>query len=196
MSSFLSRRRVLATGSGAAALGATAGPAAAASSTGSRRVGGAEETRTLDELYWAALADGGKLVIYAGGDTPTQQDGTKAALRMRAGSPTGTGSARSGGTSGSPCCSCAAGGSMGLAAEIVGELVGQVVHPERDVRHREIDVVRLLAEGRSNRGIAEAFYLSEATVKTHLVRVYRKLRVDNRAAAVSAAVRRGLLELT
>ncbi|MFG2255832.1 LuxR C-terminal-related transcriptional regulator [Streptomyces mirabilis] len=165
MSSFLSRRRVLATGSGAAALGATAGPAAAASSTGSRRAGGAEETRTLDELYRAALADGGKLVIYTGGDTPTQQDGTKAALRMRAGSPTGTGSARSGGTSGSPCCSCAAGGSMGLAAEIVGELVGQVVHPERDVRHREIDVVRLLAEGRSNRGIAEALYLSEATVR-------------------------------
>ncbi|MFH9964875.1 response regulator transcription factor [Streptomyces mirabilis] len=183
MSSFLSRRRVLATGAGAAALGATA-----------------EETRTLDELYRAALADGGKLVIYAGGGTPTQQDGTKAALRMRAGSPTGTGSARSGGTSGSPCCSCAAGGSMGLAAEIVGEPVGQVVHPERDVRQREIDVVRLLAEGRSNRGIAEALYLSEATVKTHLVRVYRKLRVDNRAAAVSAAVsaavRRGLLELT
>ncbi|MFF2123959.1 response regulator [Streptomyces olivochromogenes] len=90
----------------------------------------------------------------------------------------------------------AAAGSMGLAAEIVGELVGQVVDPEQDLSHREIEVVRLLAEGRSNRAIAEALYLSEATVKTHLVRVYRKLRVDNRAAAVSAAVRRGLLELT
>ncbi|WP_457784573.1 response regulator transcription factor [Streptomyces mirabilis] len=62
--------------------------------------------------------------------------------------------------------------------------------------HRETEVVRLLAEGRSNRAIAEALYLSEATVKTHLARVHRKLRVDNRAAAVSAAVRRGLLELT
>ncbi|MCT9108708.1 response regulator transcription factor [Streptomyces mirabilis] len=90
----------------------------------------------------------------------------------------------------------AAAGSMGLAAEIVGELVGQVVNPEQDLSHREIEVVRLLAEGRSNRAIAEALYLSEATVKTHLVRVYRKLGVDNRAAAVSAAVRRGLLELT
>ncbi|MEV4448568.1 MULTISPECIES: response regulator [Streptomyces] len=90
----------------------------------------------------------------------------------------------------------AAAGSMGLAAEIVGELVGQVVNPEQDLSHREIEVVRLLAEGRSNRAIAEALYLSEATVKTHLVRVYRKLRVDNRAAAVSEAVRRGLLELT
>ncbi|MER7690200.1 response regulator transcription factor [Streptomyces sp. NPDC097610] len=90
----------------------------------------------------------------------------------------------------------AAAGSMGLAAAIVGELVGQVVDPEQDLSHREIEVVRLLAEGRSNRAIAEALYLSEATVKTHLVRVYRKLRVDNRAAAVSEAVRRGLLELT
>lgn len=81
---------------------------------------------------------------------------------------------------------------MGLAAEIVGELVGQVVDPEQDLSQREIEVVRLLAEGRSNRAIAEALYLSEATVKTHLVRVYRKLSVDNRAAAVH----RGLLELT
>jgi DNA-binding NarL/FixJ family response regulator len=53
-----------------------------------------------------------------------------------------------------------------------------------------------MAEGHSNRAIAEALYLSEATIKTHLVRVYRKLGVDNRAAAVSEAVRRGLLELT
>jgi DNA-binding NarL/FixJ family response regulator len=90
----------------------------------------------------------------------------------------------------------AAAGSMGLAAEIVGQLVGQVVNPDQDLSHREIEVVRLLAEGRSNRAIAAALYLSEATVKTHLVRVYRKLKVDNRAAAVSEAVRRGLLELT
>lgn len=67
-----------------------------------------------------------------------------------------------------------------------------MVDPEQDLSHREIEVVRLLAEGRSNRGIAEALYLSEAMVKTHLVRVYRELRVDNRATPV----RRGLLELT
>ncbi|MGH1553390.1 ABC transporter substrate-binding protein [Streptomyces sp. L7] len=83
MSSFLSRRRVLAGGAGAAlgmsVLGATATPASAAPSLRSSR----EETRSLDELYRAALADGGKLVIYAGGDTPTQQDATKAAFRKR-----------------------------------------------------------------------------------------------------------------
>ncbi|MGW3291514.1 ABC transporter substrate-binding protein [Streptomyces sp. NPDC001002] len=83
MSSFLSRRRVLATGAGAAlGLGVAAVPAAA-SPLVSPRAGGPEETRTLDELYRAALAEGGKLVLYAGGDTPTQQDGTKAAFKAR-----------------------------------------------------------------------------------------------------------------
>ena len=90
----------------------------------------------------------------------------------------------------------AAGGSVGLASEVVGELVGQVVDPARELTQREVEVVRLMAEGRSNRAIAEALFLSEATVKTHLVRIYRKFKVDNRAAAVSEAVRRGLLELT
>jgi ABC-type Fe3+ transport system substrate-binding protein len=65
-------------------LGAAATPAAAASpGRSSRSASGAEETRTLDELYRAALADGGKLVVYAGGDTPTQQDATKTAFRKR-----------------------------------------------------------------------------------------------------------------
>ncbi|MBW8736309.1 MAG: response regulator transcription factor [Streptomyces turgidiscabies] len=90
----------------------------------------------------------------------------------------------------------AAAGALGLAPEIVGELVGQVVSPEQELSGREIEVVRLMAEGLSNRAIAEALFLSEATIKTHLVRVYRKLKVDNRAAAVSEAVRRGVLELT
>ncbi len=90
----------------------------------------------------------------------------------------------------------AAAGALGLAPEIVGELVGQVVSPEHELSGREIEVVRLMAQGLSNRAIAGALFLSEATVKTHLVRVYRKLKVDNRAAAVSAAVRRGVLELT
>lgn len=52
--------------------------------------------------------------------------------------------------------------------------------------------VRSAAEG----GSGLALYLAEATVKTHLVRIYRKLGVDNKAAAVAEAVRRVLLELT
>ncbi|ELS50842.1 putative Two-component system response regulator [Streptomyces viridochromogenes Tue57] len=90
----------------------------------------------------------------------------------------------------------AAEGGFGLSAEVVGGLVGQVVNPAPELTQRESEVVRLMADGHSNRAIADALFLSEATVKTHLVRIYRKLGVDNRAAAVSEAVRRGLLELT
>ncbi|MFF0012045.1 response regulator [Streptomyces sp. NPDC005374] len=90
----------------------------------------------------------------------------------------------------------AAVGGMGLAPEVVGELVGQVVGPAPELTRREREVVQLMADGHSNRAIAGSLYLSEATIKTHLVRIYRKLGVDNRAAAVSEAVRRGLLELT
>ncbi|MCI3271826.1 response regulator transcription factor [Streptomyces cylindrosporus] len=90
----------------------------------------------------------------------------------------------------------AAAGGLGLAPGIVGGLVGQVAAPAPELTAREREVVRLMADGHSNRAIAESLYLSEATVKTHLVRIYRKLGVDNRAAAVSEAVRRGLLELT
>ncbi|MDT7841981.1 ABC transporter substrate-binding protein [Streptomyces justiciae] len=86
MSTLPSRRRVLTVGAGAA-LGAgvfgTSAVPAAARPTASRNRTGPEETRTLDELYRAALAEGGKLVVYAGGDTPTQQDGTKAGFKAR-----------------------------------------------------------------------------------------------------------------
>ena len=84
MNSFLSRRQVLA--GGAAALGGAAlGPVLAASGGAAHAPapstkGGREETKPLDQLYREALAEGGELVIYAGGDTPTQQDGTRAAF--------------------------------------------------------------------------------------------------------------------
>ena len=65
----------------ASARSAPRGPGRGRPAGTAARPAGAEETRTLDELYQAALAEGGKLVVYAGGDTPTQQDGTKAAFR-------------------------------------------------------------------------------------------------------------------
>ncbi|MEU6144580.1 extracellular solute-binding protein [Streptomyces sp. NPDC047081] len=83
MSSFPSRRRVLTTGAGAALGLGVATANATAAPTAARHSPGPEETRTLDELYRTALEEGGKLVVYAGGDTPTQQDGTKAAFKAR-----------------------------------------------------------------------------------------------------------------
>lgn len=80
----MDRRRVLTAGAalGAAALGA---PLAGAPAAGSGRAGGgpAEDTRTLDELHQLALAEGGNLVVYAGGDIAGQQDRTRQAFLAR-----------------------------------------------------------------------------------------------------------------
>jgi DNA-binding NarL/FixJ family response regulator len=58
---------------------------------------------------------------------------------------------------------------------------------------REREVLALIAQGRTNRQAAAALFISEATVKTHLLHIYAKLAVPDRAAAVSAAHRRGIL---
>ncbi len=59
---------------------------------------------------------------------------------------------------------------------------------------REREVLALIAQGRTNREAAAALFISEATVKTHLVHIYAKLGVPDRASAVSAAHRRGILD--
>lgn len=89
----------------------------------------------------------------------------------------------------------AADGGMGLAPEAAGHLACHLADPGAVLSEREIQVVRLLARGHSNRSIAVSLHLTEATVKTHLVRIYRKLGTENRASTVSEAVRRGLLDV-
>ena len=59
---------------------------------------------------------------------------------------------------------------------------------------RELDVLRQVALGRSNKEVARELVVSEATVKTHLVHAFGKLAVDSRTAAVAAARRAGLLD--
>jgi DNA-binding CsgD family transcriptional regulator len=58
---------------------------------------------------------------------------------------------------------------------------------------READVLRLVAEGRTNAAIASRLGISEATVKTHLLHTYAKLDVADRASAVRVAWERGLV---
>jgi len=89
----------------------------------------------------------------------------------------------------------AARGDLGLSPQAAARIVGHLTDPEPMLTGREVEVVRLVAQGLSNRAIAAALFLTEATVKTHLIRLYRKLGADNRTGAVSAAVRRGLVEL-
>jgi DNA-binding NarL/FixJ family response regulator len=58
---------------------------------------------------------------------------------------------------------------------------------------RELEVLELVARGSTNREAARTLFISEATVKTHLLHVYAKLGVPDRASAVAAAFDRGLL---
>ncbi|HHT40991.1 MAG TPA: response regulator transcription factor [Actinomyces sp.] len=63
-----------------------------------------------------------------------------------------------------------------------------------ELTNREMDVLRLVAQGKTNAGVAEALFLSAATVKTHLNRIFDKLGVNSRTAAVATARSLGLLE--
>jgi len=66
--------------------------------------------------------------------------------------------------------------------------------PGENLSGREIEVLRLVAKGLSNREVASELWISEATVKSHLIRIFGKLGVDDRTAAVTAAFERGILE--
>lgn len=66
---------------------------------------------------------------------------------------------------------------------------------ELGLTEREMDVIRLLCEGCSNREIAQQLHLAEPTVKSHLGRIMHKLDVRDRVQIVIAAYRRGLAEL-
>jgi DNA-binding NarL/FixJ family response regulator len=64
--------------------------------------------------------------------------------------------------------------------------------PASMLTQRETDILGLLSEGRSNRDISRALYLSEKTVKAHLAAIFRKLGVSNRTQAAMAAVAMGI----
>lgn len=85
-----------------------------------------------------------------------------------------------------------------LSPSVAGTLMTQVgsveAAPERPtLSPREVQVLRLVAAGKTNREAAAALFVSETTVKTHLLHLYAKLDVRDRAAAVDAAHRLGLL---
>jgi len=58
---------------------------------------------------------------------------------------------------------------------------------------RELEVLRFVAGGATNRDVAQGLFITEATVKSHLLNIYAKLEVSDRAAAVTEAFHRGLL---
>ena len=80
-----------------------------------------------------------------------------------------------------------------LSPTIATRLMHQVRDPGSPISDRELEVLSLIAQGRSNREVAAELFISEATVKTHLLHVYGKLGVNDRAAAVAVGFQRGLL---
>jgi DNA-binding NarL/FixJ family response regulator len=87
----------------------------------------------------------------------------------------------------------AAAGRSALGPEIAQRLMDRVRAPAETLSLREIEVLQLVADGLSNQQISERLFLSQATVKSHLVHVYAKLGVDSRTAAVAVATARGVI---
>ncbi|MER5777606.1 response regulator transcription factor [Streptomyces sp. NPDC002039] len=82
-----------------------------------------------------------------------------------------------------------------LAPSVAGRLVDRLrTRPERPrLSEREVAVLRLVAEGATNAQIGRRLFVAESTVKTHLLRIFGKLEVTDRTAAVTTAMRHELL---
>jgi DNA-binding CsgD family transcriptional regulator len=96
---------------------------------------------------------------------------------------------------------CATLGMQELGRRMLSPIAKPVRHPGRGavqplavagLSNREVEVLRLVTQGRTNREIAEALILSEKTVARHLTNIFTKTGVDNRAGAVAFALRHGL----
>ncbi|TWD83944.1 LuxR family two component transcriptional regulator [Kribbella amoyensis] len=92
----------------------------------------------------------------------------------------------------------AARGESVLSPTVAGVLANTTRTPKVEaatpLSRRELEVLDLVARGTTNREIAATLFITEATVKTHLLHLYAKLEVKDRAAAVAAALRAGLLD--
>jgi DNA-binding NarL/FixJ family response regulator len=88
----------------------------------------------------------------------------------------------------------AARGETVLAPPVAARLVSRMRAPALDaLTPREVEVLAAVARGLTNAEIGRQLFIGEATVKTHLLRIFAKLQVDDRTHAVTVAMERGLL---
>ncbi|NJP93062.1 response regulator transcription factor [Nonomuraea sp. FMUSA5-5] len=91
----------------------------------------------------------------------------------------------------------AARGESVLSPTVAGVLDQRARHvPPPALSPREVEVLSLIARGATNREVAGRLFITEATVKTHLLHVFAKLKAKDRAAAVAVAYESGLLSRT
>ncbi|MET7333695.1 response regulator transcription factor [Nonomuraea sp. NPDC005650] len=88
----------------------------------------------------------------------------------------------------------AARGETVLSSSVAGVLAQKLRAPrQQPLSPRELEVLSLISRGATNREVAKKLFITEATVKTHLLHIFAKLDVNDRAAAVAAAYETGLL---
>lgn len=87
----------------------------------------------------------------------------------------------------------AARGESVLSRQVASKIMGRMNNPMTALTPREIEVLSLVAQGRSNREIGSRLFLTEATVKSHMGHVFTKLDVTSRTAAVATARERGII---
>ncbi|MBM7051557.1 MULTISPECIES: response regulator transcription factor [unclassified Rothia (in: high G+C Gram-positive bacteria)] len=86
-----------------------------------------------------------------------------------------------------------AAGKNTLSPDIASALMTRMQRSHVTLSAREKELLALLATGATNKELARQLFISEATVKTHLVHIYSKLGVDNRTGAIARAREEGLL---
>lgn len=92
-----------------------------------------------------------------------------------------------------PAVRAAANGETVLAAPVASKLADRLRNARSDLSLRESEVLRCIARGLSNPEIGRELFISESTVKSHVMRIFTKLEVKDRTAAVTTAIARGLL---
>jgi DNA-binding NarL/FixJ family response regulator len=89
----------------------------------------------------------------------------------------------------------AARGETVLAAPVAAKLVNRARGGEPTLSGRELQVLQCIADGMSNPEVGRQLFISEATVKSHVMRIFEKLSVSDRTAAVTVAIARGILRM-
>ncbi|MBZ5551062.1 MAG: response regulator transcription factor [Acidobacteriia bacterium] len=91
------------------------------------------------------------------------------------------------------CIRTVSNGGTWISPAVAAKLAKRVA--ARDLTPREMEVLRLVARGKSNKEVGVALNISEATVKVHMTHILEKLKVTGRTEAIGVAVKRGLVDL-